>query len=405
MNVVDSDLIVIGGGPTGSSSAFQNAKAKIPTMILEEHSRIGVPSHCTGHISFTGLRNLQLDIPKHIFENMIKAANFYSPSGKQFTIRFPHPVTCVINRELFDQHLLERAMKAGAQFVTDSYVYSLLIENGRVKGVKIRKGNKFEEYESKIVIDAEGVSSSVLKRAGIPTANPNLMVQGVQAEANVIEDMQEDTVEIYLGRNFAPGFFAWLVPRRDGTAKVGLATRKGKNVRDQFNHFTHHHPIVSKKLERSKIDNLVYHPIPLGGFIPRTYFNGLLITGDAASQVKSTTGGGIVMGVTCAKLAGEVAAEAIQAQNFSASFLSEYERRWKKKIGFDLQVMRYLRVLFNSLPDRKLDRLFAACTRVKLERTLREVKDIDFQGSSLIRLAKNPRALATALYFLMLTFF
>lgn len=405
MNVVDSDLLIIGGGPTGSSSAFQAAKAGIPTIILEEHNRIGVPSHCTGHISFTGLRNLQLGIPKHIFENKIRVANFCSPLGKQFIVKFPHPVTCVINRELFDQHLLERALKAGVQHMTDSYVHSLLIDKGYVKGVKVRQDDKIKEFKSKIVIDAEGVSSSVLKRAGISTLNSNLMVQGVQAEVSMIEDIQEDTVEIYLGRNFAPGFFAWIVPRQDGTAKVGLATEKGKNPRDHFYHFIHHHPVVSKKLKRSTIDNFVYHPIPLGGPIHKTYFNGLLITGDAASQVKPTTGGGIVMGVTCAKLAGEVAAEAIQARNYSAGFLSKYECRWKKKIGFDIQAMKYLRVLINSLTDKKLDRLITICTQVRLEQMLREVKDVDFQGTSLIRLARNPRALATALYFLMLSFF
>jgi digeranylgeranylglycerophospholipid reductase len=405
VKIVDSDLLIIGGGPAGSSSAFQAAKNKTSTIILEEHKEIGVPCHCTGHISETGLRSLKLDLPQNVFENKIKAATFYSPSGRRFTVNFPHPVTCVVDRRVFDQHLLKKALDAGAQHMNGSCVYSLLIDKGYVKGVKVRQNNRIKEFKSKIVIDAEGVFSSVIRRAGIPALNPRLLVQGVQAEANNLKEVQDDTVEIYLGHSFAPGFFAWIVPKRDGTAKVGLAAEKGKNPRECFHHFTHHHPIASEKFKRSTIKNPIYHPIPLGGPIPRTYYNGLLITGDAASQVKPTTGGGLVMGITCAKLAGEVAAEAIQSQDYSERFLSIYESRWREKIGFDIQAMKFLRILINMLPDKRLDRLIATCTQVKLDETLKEVKDIDFQGTSLIRLARNPRALATALYFLMLFFF
>lgn len=404
MSSVDSNLIIIGGGPTGSFSALQAAKTGVSTTILEEHDRIGFPSHCTGHISLTGVRHLELNIPRMVYENEIKSAVFYSPSGKRFTVRFPHPVTCVINRELLDQHLFDTALKAGAEASLGTCVHSLLVENGYVKGVRARRDTKTEEFRSKIVIDAEGVSSTILKRAGIPTLNSCLMVRGVQAEVNKIKDIQEDTVEVYLGRKFAPGFFAWIVPRRDGTGKIGLATEKG-NPREYFHNFARHHPIVSQKLKRSRIESLVYHPISLGGPIPKTYYNGLLIAGDAASQVKPTTGGGIVMGLTAAKIAGEVATEAIQTQDYSADFLSKYEHRWKRKIGFDMKAMKHIRLMLNSFTDRKLDRLVSICANLGVEKSLKQVRDIDFQGRSLIRMAKNPRALATALYLLAISFF
>lgn len=404
MSLVDSNLLIIGGGPIGSFSALQAVKAGVSTAILEEHDRIGFPSHCTGHVSLTGVRRLELDIPMTVYENKIRSVVFYSPSGKRFPVRFPHPVTCVINRELFDQHLFDRALKAGAEAFIGTYVHSLQVENGYVKGVRVRRGNKTKEFRSKIVIDAEGVSSNILKRAGIPTSNSYLMVRGVQAEVNKIEDIQEDTVEVYLGRKFAPGLFAWIVPCRDDTVRIGLATERG-NPSEYFHNFTRHHPVASQKLRRSSIKPPVYHPISLGGPIPKTYYNGLLIAGDAASQVKPTTGGGIVMGITAAKIAGEVAAEAIQTKNYSADFLSKYEHRWKRKIGFDMKAMRHIRLMLNSFTDRKLDRLMSICANVGLEKPLRQVWDIDFQGRSLISMAKNPRALATALYFLAVSFF
>ncbi len=401
---MDSDLLIIGGGPTGSLSALKASKAGIPTTILEEHRRIGFPSHCTGHLSLTGVKRLELNVPKNIYENEIKSAIFYSPSGRQFTIRFPHPVTCVVNRELFDQHVFNLASKAGAKTFTGTYVHSLIIEKGYIKGVRVKRDNKTEEFRAKIVIDAEGVSSTILKRAGIPTSNPNLMVKGVQAIADKIENIPEDTVEVYLGRSFAPGFYAWIVPRRDGSAKIGLAAERG-NPRDYLHHFKQHHPTALQRLKRSSIKTHVYHPISLGGPIRKTYYNGLLITGDAASQIKPTTGGGIIMGMTSAKIAGEVATEAIQTRNYSASFLSKYEHRWKRKIGFDMKAMKHLRLILNSLTDKKLDRLISIYSRLGMEEILKEVTDIDFQGKAFIHMAKNPRTLATALYLLTISFF
>ena len=123
--------------------------------------------------------------------------------------------------------------------------------------------------------------------------------------------------------------------------------------------------------------------------------------GDAASHVKPTTGGGIIMGLTCARIAGKVASYAVRYRDSSANFLSEYERWWKKEIGFDMIVMKRLRLMLNGFSNNQFDQLIALCSRFGLDESLRDVRDVDFQGTSLIRIAKSPRVLATALYFLI----
>jgi len=400
---VSSDVIVVGGGPAGSFSAWQAAKLGARVTICEEHGEVGVPSHCTGHISLTGIKRFKLRLPAKVFENEIKSAIFYSPSGYQFSVCFATPVTCVINRALFDQHLLNMAVKAGANILYNSYVDSLRIKGGSCRGVVVKREKKIEKLESKIVINAEGVSSTLLKRAGLPSLNRRMIVNGVQAEVDKIDTVDDYTVEVFLSRNFAPDFFAWIVPRRDGSAKVGLGTGKG-NPRDCLRHFIRHNPIARQRLKRSHVTSLTYHPIPLGGPIPRTFYDGLLIVGDAASHVKPTTGGGVIMGLTCAKIAGKAAAYAVRYGDFSASFLSEYERRWKKEIGFDMAVMKRLRLMLNRFSDRQFDQLIAFCRQLRLDESLKKVRDIDFQGTSLIHIGKSPRILATALYFLMASF-
>jgi geranylgeranyl reductase family protein len=382
---------------------MQAARHEATVALCEEHGEIGVPPHCTGHISLTGIRRLKLNLPKEVFENEIKAAVFHSPSGYRFSIRFASPVTCVVNRTLFDRHLAEMAADAGVSTLKNARAESLLVERGFFKGVVIKQERKIKKLTSKIVIDAEGVSSSLLKRAGLPSLDPSKVISGVQAEVDKVGGIEEDTVEVFLSNKYASGFFAWIVPKHDGTAKLGLGTVSG-NPRDCLNSFIRHNLIASQRLKHSHIRSLAYHPIPLGGPISRTFHSGLLVVGDAASQVKPTTGGGIVMGLTCAKIAGKVAAYAVHYRDSSAFFLSEYERRWRKEIGFDMMAMKRIRMTLNNLTDRQLDRLVALCTRVGLDETLKHVEDIDFQGTSLVGIVKSPRLLATALYLLKAAF-
>lgn len=398
MILVNSDIIVVGAGPAGSFSALQGAKLGGQVTVYEENGKVGTPSHGTGHISLAGIKRFDLRLPKSVFENMIRSAIFYSPSGYRFSVRFASPVTCVVNRELFDQHLCNMALKAGAQILNNSYVKSLLIKKSAVKGVIVKRRKKIKKLASKVVIDAEGVSSTLLKRAGLPSLNRSSIVNGVHAEVDRIDDTDNDTVEVFLSRNFASGFFAWIVPRCDGTAKVGLGTERG-NPYDCLQHFVYHNPIVRKRFKHSHLTRIIYHPISLGGPIFKTFYDGLLIVGDAASHVKPTTGGGIIMGLTSAKFAGETAAQAVLHKDSSANFLSEYERQWKKKMGFDMMVMKRLRLMLNGFSNKQFDQLITLCARLKLDETLKEVRDVDFQGTSLIHVAKSPRMLVTALYF------
>jgi len=391
-----TDIAVVGGGPCGSFSALTAAKLGADVVVFEEHKEIGVPSHCAGHISLSGLKQLGVSLPQKIFENEIKGAIFYSPSGREFRVRFASPVTCVLNRALFDKHLTELAEKAGVKYHLGARVDSLVWENGFVRGVSVKGDN----IQSNVVIDSEGCSSVLLKKSGLATLDKCMVVNGVEGEIDRISNVDQDTVEVYVGKKYAPGLFAWIIPRRDGSAKMGLATKTG-NPRKYLEYFVNHNPKAIEKLKQSKFVNVSYHPITLGGPLAKTYYNGLLIVGDSASQVKPTTGGGIVMGLNCAKIAGETAYQAMKHENYSEDFLSLYQQKWHKAIGFDMTVMRLVRLMLNRLSDDELDRLISLCSELHMDETLQKVKDIDFQGKALLPAFKSPNIWTVALYFLL----
>lgn len=391
----------MGGGACGSFSAFSAAKAGANAIVFEEHEAIGIPSYCAGHLSLSGLKRLGLlPLPKRVVENEFRKAVFYSPCGKEFSVRFSSPVTCVVNRERFDQYVAELAMKAGVQYRLGVRVESLVLENNFVKGIVVSREGKNRKLTSNIVIDAEGISSNLSKKARLPTLNRSAVVNAVHAEVDKIDNVESDEVEVYLGRKYAPGFYAWIIPRRDDSAKIGLATKIG-NPKRYLQRFVRNHPIASEKLKGSKIVKESFHPITLGGAIRRTYHNGLIIVGDAASQVKPTTGGGLIFGLLCSKIAGEVATKAVMGNDYSAGFLSQYQSRWKRAIGFELTAMRCLRLMLDRLSDDEFDKLIELCSKFEVGEILEKCGDLDFEGTSLIKMFRYPATLVVSLYFLL----
>jgi len=362
-----SDMIVVGGGPCGSFTALNLAKLGVNVKVFEEHGEIGVPSHCTGHLSIKGLKLLGLHpLPSGIVENSFYGAIFHSPKGKEFPVRLSSPVTCVVNRVLFDKHVAEMAKEAGADYSLNSMVISLITENDFVKGVIVRRHKTEEKFSAKVVVDAGGVSSRILRQAGLLASNPSMFVNAVQAEVENVKDLNLDMVEVFLGRDFM-----------------------------------YKHPVASKKLQAAKLSRISFHAIPLGGSIPKTYSNGFLAVGDAASQVKPTTGGGVIFGMMCARVAAEVAYEALHKDDFSSETLSEYQRRCAEVLGFEGKFMVKTRRMLDALSDHRIDSAIAFCTKIGLDKTLQKVEDIDFQGRSLLHMLWNPRFSVALLYFIL----
>jgi len=395
-----ANVIIIGGGPIGSYTALHLSKAGVKATVFEEHPEIGVPSHCAGHLSIRSLKGIGLyPLPAGILENTFRTASFYSPKGTEFSIHLNRPVTAAVDRARFDRFLAERAKEAGASFILGTRVQSLLLSGGLVKGVNIEtESGSREEVSSKLVIDAEGISSRLVRQAGLRPLKPQSLVYAIETEIENVRDIDPDGVEVFLGSSYASGFYGWVIPRLDGSAKVGLATSKG-NPRDCLNALIAKHPVASKQLGKSQIKHVSYHSITLGGPIEKTYAPGFLAVGDCASQVKPTTGGGVIFGCTCAKIAAETASIAVSRGDVSNSALQVYHERWSDLLGFDFKVMLHLRRFFNSLSDEKVDEMLRVCGKLGVDKALSNEDEIDFQGKMILKAIGKPSMLAALAYF------
>jgi geranylgeranyl reductase family protein len=396
------DIIVVGGGPVGSFAALILSKLGKKVTVFEEHPEIGSPVHCAGHLSITSLRALGLyPLPDKIIENEFSQANFYSYSGFSFPTILSKPVTCAVNRELFDKHIFIKAKDAGVSFHLNSRVQSLLIENGFVRGVKVNQGEGKEEiFRAKIVLDAEGISSRLLKQTGLVPLNPKRLVYAVQADVENVKNLQSNRVNVYFGKAYAPGFYAWFIPKLDGTAKIGLATNNG-NPNNFLQRLITRHPIASQYLTRARVKNKEFHSITLGGPIPKLCLNGFMALGDVASQVKPTTGGGVVFGLRSSIIAAQVANLAINNDDVSSNFLKLYQKQFKKSFSFDFTVMLRIRNFLDSLSDEKLDRILRFCRKIGLNKTIENIDEIDLQGRTLLKTLIKPTVSVALVYLLI----
>lgn len=396
-----ADLVVVGAGPSGSYAALTAATLGLNVVVCEEHREIGQPWHCSGHVSLSSMKKLGLTLPREIIENEIHGAIFYTPSGLEFVVERTEPVTMVMSRPRFDQYLAQLATEAGAEYRLGARVASFLMNDGEVKGVKL-EGTHDQPIQSRIVIDAEGCGASLLRKTRLHGPERQSILNSVQVEVDQVDDIDASRVEVYLGQSYSPGFFSWIIPKRDLSAKVGLAATSG-NVKRLLEKFMQKHPIASRKLRRAKIEKTAYHPIPLAGRLQRASHHGLMVVGDAASQVKPTTGGGIVVGMICSKLAAQVAVDSIKAGDVSGESLSRYDKLCRKTVGFDLKVMREIRNSLARLSDEKINKIFSMAKKFGLEELINEAGDVDFQGRMLLRMGGSPRTLLTIGYLVSLS--
>ena len=361
---------VIGAGPTGLISAYEAAKREADVVIFEEHKNIGVPVRCAGLLSVSGLKRLGLPISKRFILNFVKGAIFYSPSGLSFRVYRKTPVACVVDRASFDCFLADKALNCGVEIKLGFRVSKVKRLNNEIAVSGVWGSKSYP-----LLIDAEGFRSLILKQLNLQTINWRDVLPSAQIELKV-NDIEEDFVEVHVGKNIAPGFFAWVIPLNHESARIGLAC-KGLNPRKMLKRFIKRRFGVNVEVKSYGGCVLTCGPIP------KTYADNLIVVGDAAGQVKPTTGGGVILGGLCAIKAGFVASEAIRQENFSSKFLRMYEKLWKKEFGHEFKTMKFVRDLLNRIPDKWIDKIFDFIVRERLYEDFSILGDMDMQSTVL----------------------
>jgi len=372
------DVIVVGAGPAGSRTAAQLARQGLDVAVLEKRSAIGAKPCCTGIISSECVS--AFDIPFSVISNSVNKALIFGPQGSPVEVMRPQPHAHIVDRRLFDIHLAEQARDAGAVYHLGTHVRDMKITAGGVVLTAVSGGHQRDLHARAIAL-ATGFNSSLVKRTGL--GNPSFFTTGVQveAESSVITD-----VEIYFDQKRAPGFFAWLVPLRNGKCLVGLMSNKnpGLLLREWLDEL-----ILQKRIAKSEYI-IRYSGIPLKP-IKRTYAERLIVVGDAAGQTKPTTGGGIYFGMLCADIAAETLHKACLDNDYSSKILSSYQKNWQNKLKKELNIQYLSRRLYQRLSDENIGKIMDKLRSSQIvEKTLQDKNlSFDWHGTVLLNSLKK----------------
>jgi len=357
--VSDFDVVVVGAGPAGSSCAYTLASGGVNVLVLEMRQEIGAPKRCAEGINEEGLLRVGISPDPKWAVNKITGALLYSPSGKNIEIVLTDEKGYIIERKVFEKYLAERAINAGARYMVKTRAISVVKRGGRVCGVVAEHMGEEFTVDANIVVAADGVDSKIAKSAGLSTVNKlSDYHAGVQYDMAGV-DVKKDRLHIFFGPDVAPKGYAWIFPKGGTLANVGLGilgseSTPERNAKAYLDDFIGSHPEFFEKASPVEINT---GGIPVSASAKTFVGDGLMVVGDAAHQVNPIHGGGIALALNAGKLAGEVAAEAIRAGDFSRNRLLEYERRWRKTDGVKMHKLFRLRAFLEKLENEDFESL------------------------------------------------
>jgi len=339
------DVIIVGAGPAGSYIAYELASSGHDVAVFEKKSAPGINACCTGIISTECLQSL--DIGTDVTLTKVNSAKFFSPSGRCLRFQTETVQAYVVNRLLLDKALASKAQSQGAKYFFSSPVIDVIPGKDNIQAETLCFRAR-QIFSARAVVLANGFRPKLPKKLGLGRIKSFLV--GAQAE---IEAKNVDELEVYFGQEIAPGAFAWLVPTSTNKAYVGLlATSRAKlHLQNLVNNLSSQGRVTSRDME------IEQKAIPVGT-LARSYGDRILVIGDAAGQVKPTTGGGIYFGHLGARIAAEVLDKALSSDNLTASQLSCYQKQWKAKMGKELSRGYWARWLYAKLSDHQIKGIF-----------------------------------------------
>jgi len=391
---MNHDAIIVGAGPAGLITAATIANRGFDVIVLEEHDKVGVPDHCAGLLSSSGLQSLGLKPPHSVIQNTVDGARIYAPSGKSILVERGQREAYVVDRRKFDSWLADKASDYGAKIVTSSKVQEVKTRTEGKHSIIVRSQDSKSDRFSHFLVNAEGSRCQISKSLGLPQVPRKSKYPAYQFEVKGV-DVEENLVEMFYGRHISRGFFAWIIPIGDGRARIGMASKDRGKLRLEA--AMRNHPVMKERLRNASIVRGFGGIVLVGLPVRKTVTNGCISVGDSAGMVKATTGGGVIIGGTAAKIAGKIVADALETEDKSRSRLDVYENRWRALLFRELQVMYMAQRGITSLSDKGLNSLISDAQELGLLDIVKREGDMDRQKKVILQLLRDPRMILAGL--------
>lgn len=384
----DYDVAIVGAGPIGSTLAYKIAKEGYSVVILEKKKEIGIPLQCAGIVS-KKLRDFN-EIPDDLILNEAKGAYLHS-TNHTLKVEKDKTEAFIIDRVAYDQFLVKRAIDEGAKLFTQYKVIDVDSKTGLIKC------NNNKEIFAKVIVGADGSKSFVsslfndkfnyfnasqylveTNKFGSYNNRNNNSNNDMNNNSNDINDSNSnDFVDLFAISKILPGFL-WCIPTSKNGYRVGLFSnntyKDQKKVLDEF-------LANDKRFDSCNILEKYSGKIPIFDKNKKIVNDRIILIGDAASQLKPTTGGGLIIGFDTCDIAKKTIVKFLNSdKQDNLGYLKEYEKNFKKKYSKELKYQIKVQQTIENLSDDDLDYMFIKLKEKNAEEIISKYGDMDEQS-------------------------
>ncbi|MFL2968681.1 MAG: geranylgeranyl reductase family protein [Candidatus Poseidoniaceae archaeon] len=394
-------VVIIGAGPVGGRLATELAARGVSTLMIEEHAEIGRPFQCAGLVNPPAMNMVNLQ--ETILQN-VDGALIHSPSGIMVPVGQDGRVrTHVVCRKRFDQGVVAQAMEAGAHLWLLSKPLDAEVKSDGVE-LKVEREGEIIDLKCDLLIGADGAHSWT--RRYFKMGRPKEMMIGFQADVSGLKG-KPNWLEMYTGKDVAPGLFAWVIPTGNDSHRIGVWSRaqdlEGRSVEQCYDALINH-PLWAERFANVKEIARYCGPVPCG-VIRKPFKDRVMVIGDAAGMAKPTTGGGIGPGFRQVEAIIENLTKAITNGRLKSNDLAKVCKPFKA-FRKEQDRARALRDLLVSIPDdEELDSHFRMFNRPEILDLINIEGDIEHPvplGMTLLRKVPEFRKLAVRAGFKLL---
>jgi digeranylgeranylglycerophospholipid reductase len=359
------DVIIVGAGTAGCLAAKTTAHAGLKVCIVENKKRQDIGEKiCGDALGEHHLKTLGLEKPKGgELEKRIEGIRIHSPDMQTaFTIKHEDFVGHMLNRRLFGQWLLDKALDEGASLLDLTQCLKPTVEKDFVTGISAKnlKTRENIHLEGKVVVDASGFTAAVRRdlppRIGLETKVANEDVEACYREIRQLKQETEDSkyCEIYLNQKATPGGYTWIFPKGGARVNAGVGICMRKNFPKPKTQFYKH--VLTRPLFEGSLlltGGSWYDPTrrPWDNMVG----NGIMLTGDAACLVNPIHGGGIGPSMLSGFYAGETIIDALNHDDVTTASLWPYNCKYMETYGTKQAKLDIFRHLLIASRDEDLN--------------------------------------------------
>jgi len=390
------DVVVVGGGPAGSSAAHMAAKNGCTVALIEKEKEIAETVRTSGVTWISDIK--KFGIPEECY-NPIKKFSFCSPKNS-VKISGEIAKAAVLDVRKTYRFLANRAKTSGSELFTSTNVTEVLKDNsGKCVGVIAKSDGKQIQFNSKVIIDASGFVSVIAKELGYVTQWKKF---GAGAEFEVkTEKLEHDNWWLMVGQEYSPAGYAWIFPTSKDTARIGVGIGKPDSDVDPTVRLNE---LLEKKLgpikDLGNIEKIEFHYglIPNDGVSRKTVYDNLILVGDSAGQANPLVLEGIRYAIRFGEVAGQVAADAIKNGDTTEMSLSPYEKEWKRAIESKINSAGKVQNRWVGLTDDEWDKELSIIEELTADEFLDFIR-ADFGVSKMVKLATHhPKMIVRQLF-------